>query len=122
MNKRTVENDCLIITDENQAALLSIKEVFQDGIMQVSVAGNITMQVAHDFEDEMMSVASVCSRIEIDLSGVDVIVSAGLKTLLSIQKMLDKKPDSVLKLKGLTPSVHQTFEDLGFLELFEIEK
>lgn len=122
MNKREVLDDCLIISDENGVQLLTIKEAFEEGIMNISLNGNINMNVAHDFEDEMTSVVTVCDRITLDFDGVEVICSAGLKTLLNVQQALDDRADSELKLKNLRTPVMATFQEMGFAELFEIEK
>ncbi len=121
MSKRSVENDSLIIRDENGKKLLSMQERYEDGVMNIRLDGNVTMNVAHDFEDELMAATTVCSRIVIDFSGVDVLVSPGLKTLLAVQKRLDEYPNASLCLKGIRPSVMDIFEETGFSELFEIE-
>ncbi len=121
MNKREVLDDCLIISDEKGTQLLSIREVFEDGIMKISLKGNINMNVAHDFEDEMTSVVTVCDRIVVDFEDVDVICSVGLKTLLTVQQTLDDRADSMLKLQNLSDPVLATFREMGFAELFEIE-
>lgn len=122
MKKRTVDNDCLVIMDENGGKLFSMKESFEDDIIYLALEGNINLRVAHDFEDELTAAASVCSRIVVDLSGVDSISSAGLKALLLVQRILDKRQNSLLKLKGLNDPVYEMFQDLGFVELLEIER
>lgn len=121
MNKRAVENDCLVITGENGEKLLSIREAFDDHIMNLMLEGNINMNVAHDFEDELTAAATVSDKIIVDFSGVDVISSAGIKALLLVQRILDKRADSMLKLKSMKSSVYEMFDDMGFVELFEIE-
>ena len=121
MNKRAVENDCLVITGENGEKLLSIRESFNDHIMNLMLEGNINMNVAHDFEDELTAAATVSDKIIVDFSGVDVISSAGIKALLMVQRILDKRADSMLKLKSMKSSVYEMFDDMGFVELFEIE-
>ena len=121
MNKRAVENDCLVITGENGEKLLSIRESFNDHIMNLMLEGNINMNVAHDFEDELTAAATVSDKIIVDFSGVDVISSAGIKALLLVQRILDKRADSMLKLKSMKSSVYEMFDDMGFVELFEIE-
>ena len=121
MNKRAVENDCLVITGENGEKLLSIRESFDDHIMNLMLEGNINMNVAHDFEDELTAAATVSDKIIVEFSGVDVISSAGIKALLLVQRILDKRADSMLKLKSMKSSVYEMFDDMGFVELFEIE-
>ena len=119
--KRIVEGNCLVITDEGGEALLSIRETLAEPTVTLKLAGSITLNLAHDFEDELISVTTVCSRVVIDFSGVESISSAGLKTLLSVQQILDKRPNSMLKLRSLSASVKKTFQDMGFIELFDID-
>lgn len=121
MQKRTVDGDWLVITDEEGQPLLSIQETLAEPAVTLNLKGSITMSLAHEFEDELTSVATVCSRIIIDFSEVDSISSAGLETLLSVQRILDQRPNSMLKLCALSQPVRKTFQDMGFLELFEIE-
>lgn len=119
--KRTIDGDRLVITDENGSALLSIQETLEEPVVTLKLTGSITMNLAHDFEDELTSVTTVCNRVIIDFSDVEGISSAGLKTLLSVQQILDKRPNSMLKLRSLSTSVRKTFQDMGFVELFDIE-
>lgn len=121
MAKRIIENGSLFIKDDNGTELFSMEETFSDDRMSFKVNGNISMNVAHDFEDELTAAASVCSHITVDFSGVDVVSSAGIKALLVVQRILDKRPDASLKLKGMNPSVYEMFDDMGFVELFDIE-
>ena len=119
--KRTVDGDCLVITDENGSALLSIQEILAEPEMILKLTGSITMNLAHDFEDELTAVTTVCNRVIIDFSNVESISSAGLKILLSVQQIFDKRPNSMLKLRSLSIPVQKTFQDMGFVELFDIE-
>ena len=119
--KRTIDGDRLVITDENGSAMLSIQETLEEPAVTLRLAGSITMNLAHDFEDELTSVTTVCNRVILDFSDVDSISSAGLKTLLSTQQILDKRPNSMLKLRSLSAPVRKTFQDMGFVELFDIE-
>ena len=121
MNRRTVEDDCLVIMDENREKLLSIRESFEGDQMILSLSGKINMNAAHDFEDELTAAASVRDKIIVDFSEVDVISSAGIKALLLVQRILDKRDHSMMKLKSMQSSVYQMFDEMGFTELFEIE-
>ncbi len=121
MNRRTVEDDCLVIMDENREKLLSIRESFEGDQMILSLSGKINMNAAHDFEDELTAAASVRDKIIVDFSEVDVISSAGIKALLLVQRILDKRDHSMMKLKSMQLSVYQMFDEMGFTELFEIE-
>lgn len=121
MSKRMMENDSLILSEEKGSKILMIREVFDEDIVTLSLTGNISMNVAHDFEDELTAAATVCNQIVVDFSDVDVISSAGIKALLLVQRILDKREGSMLKLKAMKPSVYEMFDDMGFVDLFEID-
>ena len=121
MSKRIIENDHLIISDENDVRILTIMETFDEDRVTLSLAGNINMGVAHDFEDELTAAASVCDKIIVDFTDVEAISSVGIKALLMVQRTLDKRADSMLKLTGMKKAVYEMFDEMGFVDLFEIE-
>ena len=118
--RRIVKGDSLIIVDENDRPLLSIQEDIGEQEVKIVLKGEITFQVAHEFEDELISVASVCNSVTVDLSGVTFISSAGLKILLSVQQVMENKKKSSFQLKSLSSQLISTFQETGFSELFEI--
>ncbi|MDE7312107.1 MAG: STAS domain-containing protein [Eubacterium sp.] len=118
---RTVKEDGLVIMDESSHEVLSICEILKDQEMTLKLSGSITMQVSHEFEDELTSVLTVCSRVVIDFSDVTGISSIGLKALLHAQKILDQRKSSYLRLRKLNSEVLEVFKSLGFEELFEIQ-
>ena len=121
MSKRMIENDHLIISDENDVRILTIGEAFDEDRVTLSLAGNVNMGVAHDFEDELTAAASVCDKIIVDFTDVEAISSVGIKALLMVQRTLDKRADSMLKLTGMKKAVYEMFDEMGFVDLFEIE-
>ncbi len=118
--KRVVKGDSLIIIDKNDRVLLSMQEDIREQEALIVLKGEITFQVAHEFEDELTSVASICNFVTVDLSGVTFISSAGLKILLSVQQVMEKKKNSSFQLKALSSQLTSIFQDTGFAELFEI--
>lgn len=119
--KRIVDGELLIITDGNDQHLLAIWEHMGENETQVILNGDITLQVAHDFEDELMGLATVSDHIVVEFSGVNFISSAGLKTLLSVQQMLEKKKNASLVLRAMNGQLMTIFQETGFAELFDIE-
>lgn len=119
---RTVEGNCLIIKEDGRQQALSMKETLEGQIMHVDLEGNITMEIAHDFEDELVSIVTVCSFVSLDFAKVTGICSQGLRALLNVQKILDRKAESSFVLKHLSQSLLDVFAELGFDGLFEIQE
>ena len=88
---------------------------------RLTLGGQLTLKAAHDFEDELTALLTIASRIEVDFNDLESISGAGLQSLLRAQRTLDKKGGS-MELKGLQGQVYRSFEELGFLELFDIRK
>lgn len=119
-NKRTIEGERLRISDADGTVLLTVREVLDERTALLELEGSLSLDVAHDFEDELMSVASVCSQVTVDLSGLEFISSAGLQTLLAVQQLLERRPGASFTLRGLGGAVLETFRDTGFDALFDI--
>lgn len=121
MINRKVNSNSLVLENEEGKMILEIVENIDNETASFELIGNISMQVSHDFEDELISVSTVCNHIFLDFSKATSISSAGLKTLLKLQQMLDKRQGTRMKLTGIKNGVYKSFEETGFLELFNIE-
>lgn len=118
---RHIEQDCVRWEEDDGKLLFSITETLSGETVTLSLSGTLSSVVAPAFEDELMGAACVRSRIAVDFSGLQVISSGGLKALLTVQRLLDQRPGSMLKLCAMSSAVHATFAEIGFDELFEIE-
>lgn len=121
MDKRTVRQDELIIYGENGEEVLVIRECLDERCVYMTLQGKINMNAAYDFEDELTAAATVRNQITVDFSGVDAVSSAGIKALLLVQRILDKRADGELKIKSMKTAVYEMFDEMGFSDLFEIE-
>lgn len=118
---RTVRQEELVIYGEHGEEVLVIREHLDEACAYLTLQGKINMNAAYDFEDELTAAATVRDQIMVDFSGVDAISSAGIKALLVVQRILDKRADGKLKLKAMQAAVYEMFEEMGFSDLFEIE-
>ena len=89
--------------------------------MHILLNGQLSNLVALEFEDEVMAALTVCHRLRLDFSGVNYIASTVLRTLLSVQQLIDNIEDAEMTLTGVTGEVMETFKDSGFSEILEIE-
>ncbi len=58
------------------------------------------------------------NELLLDISGVDYISSAGLRTLLTFEQIMEDKGG--MKIKGVCSNVMDIFEITGFTEMFTI--
>lgn len=121
MTTRRMNGEELEILSGN-TVVLSIREELNEGIMTISLNGEIRNEVAHEFEDEVMAAFSVCENVRIDLEKVGYIASMAMKALLSVQQMIDENENASLVIVRLSPAVKEKFEKSGFVDILNIEE
>lgn len=121
MTSRIVQDDTLTVVNDAGEAIFSIEEQFEEPKALLRIAGKVTMESAHEFEDELTSLLTVCNNIVIDFTGTDYISSDGLQSLLNVQKAIDARPGAALALRGVEGNLLHQFKDTGFVDLFDIE-
>ena len=121
MRTRRMNNDVLEILNKDNRVVLSIIEELIDGQMHMKFIGDIGNDVAHEFEDEIMAILSVCNYLHLDFEQVDYIASMALKSLLSIQQMIDEMDDAHMVLYRVSEPVMKIFNESGFSEIIKIE-
>lgn len=123
MKIRRMNNGVLEMCNESNQIILSIAEkILPSSTMQITLVGEITNDVAHEFEDEVMATLSVCRVINLDLSGVSYMASMALKTLLSIQQMVEEMDDADMVITRVSTELMTIFKETGFTEILKIEE
>ena len=121
MKIRRMNNNVLEICNEDSNVILAIAEELVDGKLKITLSGEIKNEVAHEFEDEVMAAFSVCPNLIIDFSKVTYIASFALKSLLSVQQMIDEIDNSSMVLIHVSKEVMSIFKESGFSEILMIE-
>jgi len=86
--------------------------------MVIRVSGRLDAVTAQDFEKQCTDILSGGeNNLVVDLSGVEYISSAGLRSFLVVGKKL-KAANGTLSLSGLQGMVKEVFEMSGFATLF----
>ncbi|MBQ6303948.1 MAG: STAS domain-containing protein [Clostridiales bacterium] len=95
-------------------------EITKNGsVLNIAVEGRIDTVTSPDLEKTILDNISEVEDMTIDLKGVDYISSAGLRVLLSTQKIMDKQ--GKLLICGVGENVMEIFEVTGFVDIFDIE-
>ena len=121
MNIRKMNGNTLEVY-ENDNMVFSMHEKKENDFITVEVSGEINNDVAHEFEDEIMALISVFNKVRIDMGNVVYIASLAMKSLLSIQQIIDEKQNSEFVLTNLSPAVRENFELSGLLDILCIEE
>ncbi len=98
----------------------AIKTVHSDGIAIITLEGYVDAHTAPQFENAVQAELDAGRvRIVVDCSQLTYISSAGLGVFMSFVEEV-RELDGDIKICGLVPKVRQTFEILGFPDLFEM--
>lgn len=122
MISRKINNGVLELYDSEGKIVMTIEEKVKDNIIDIFVSGEIKNNVAHEFEDEIMAAFSVFHNITINLSKTTYIASLALRSLLSLQQMIDDIPNSKMIICGVSSQIKQAFIESGFYDILYIEE
>ncbi len=85
----------------------------------IFVEGKLTVQTAPDLSSALEGIGQEVDDLTIDLAEVEYIASAGLRVLVTADKMMAGRGGS-LRLAGPTDEVVDVLEMTGLLDVFEI--
>ena len=88
---------------------------------QIQVAGKLTVQTSPDLESVISGLSSEVCDLDIDLSGVEYISSAGLRVLVAADKLATSRGGS-MRLLHPNSEVYDVFDMTGLIDVFTIVK
>ncbi len=98
---------------------MDIKKKKQSGTLTVTVSGRIDTVTAPQFQDGVKPDLEGVSNLVIDFADVKYISSAGLRVLLSLQKIMNKQ--GAMKLINVNSTINDVYEVTGFSDILTIE-
>ena len=87
--------------------------------LTVAVTGRIDTTTAPQLEAELKTGVSGITELIMDFAGVEYISSAGLRVLLSAQKVMNRQGSMVIR--NVNETVMDVFEVTGFVDILTIE-
>ncbi|MBQ3919566.1 MAG: STAS domain-containing protein [Oscillospiraceae bacterium] len=98
---------------------MTINKNLEGTVLTIAVEGRIDTTTAPDLEKELKGSLGNASELIIDFKDVEYISSAGLRVLLSAQKIMNKQGS--MKLIGVSEDIMEIFEVTGFSDILTIE-
>ena len=98
---------------------MDIKKTKNDTTLTLAIQGRIDTTTAPQLEAELRSDIDGVTELYLDFTGVEYISSAGLRVLLSAQKLMSRQGKTVLS--HVNESVMEVFEVTGFSDILTIE-
>ena len=93
----------------------------QDGTtLTVALEGRLDTVTSPQLEDELRTAVNGVTELVFDFAGLEYISSAGLRVLLSAQKVMNKQ--GKMTIRNVKPEIMEIFEVTGFVDILNIEE
>ncbi len=99
--------------------MLRIDKNADGELLTVALKGRLDITTAPGLEEDVKGSLSGITKLEFDIAELDYISSAGLRVLLSCQKIMSKQGSMVVK--NPTEEVKEIFDITGFSDILTIE-
>ena len=87
--------------------------------LTVAPEGRLDTATAPQLESELRAALDGVTALSMDLAKLDYVSSAGLRVLLSTQKLMNRQ--GKMTLRNVKPEIMEIFEVTGFVDILTIE-
>ena len=99
--------------------MLTINKTTDGPSLNVALEGRLDTSTSPQLEDELKNALNGVTSLVFDLAGLEYISSAGLRVLLSAQKLMNQQGE--MKLIHVNDVINEIFEVTGFTDILTIE-
>lgn len=99
---------------------MTINKKIEGTEMMVELTGRLDTVTAPELETELKSSLDGITDLNMDFAALEYISSAGLRVLLSVQKVMNKQGRMVIH--HVNETIAEVFEVTGFADILTIEK
>lgn len=99
--------------------MLRIENRIEDGVLTTALEGRLDTTTAPQLESALKAELDGARELVMELTNLEYISSAGLRVLLSAQKLMAKKGG--MKLRHVSADIMEIFEVTGFVDILDIE-
>ena len=99
--------------------MFEIKKTTEPGKAHYELTGRLDTTTAPQLEEDIKSSLEGVTELTLDLKGLDYISSAGLRVLLSAQKVMNKQ--GAMTVRNVSETVMEIFDVTGFSDILTIE-
>ena len=98
---------------------MELRQEWIENRLKLAVSGRLDTTTAPELDKLLKETLDKAEELELDFSQLSYISSAGLRVLLSAQKVMGRKGKMVLK--GVQEAVMEVFEITGFSDILSFE-
>ena len=99
--------------------MLNVSKNIENNKALVKLEGRLDTVTAPELEKELKEILDGASELVMDFEKLEYISSAGLRVLLSAQKVMGRKGG--MKVTGVNETIMEIFEVTGFSDILTIE-
>lgn len=99
--------------------MLQITKQREADALTVQIAGRLDTTTAPELERALHDELPEATALSLDMTELEYISSAGLRVLLSTQKIMNRQ--GTMKLTGVNETIMEIFEITGFCDILTIE-
>jgi anti-sigma B factor antagonist len=98
---------------------MNIEKTLNAAELTVALTGRLDTNTAPKLEAELKQSISGVEKLVLDFAGLEYLSSAGLRVLLSAQKVMNKQGQMVVR--HVNETISEIFEVTGFVDILTIE-
>lgn len=98
---------------------MTINKIANGSQLTVALDGRLDTTTAPQLDDELKTALDGITKLDFDLANLEYISSAGLRVLLSAQKVMNKQGEMIVK--NANEEIKEIFEVTGFVDILTIE-
>ena len=99
---------------------MNITKNMNGGVLEIAVEGRLDTATAPQLESELKGSIDNAESVVFDFSKLDYISSAGLRVLLSANKVMANKGKGPITISNANEIVKEVFEVTGFTDILNI--
>ena len=98
---------------------MTIEKIAEGSKLTIALAGRLDTTTAPKLETELKQNISGVEELVLDLAALEYLSSAGLRVLLSAQKVMNRQGSMVVR--NVNETIMEIFEVTGFVDVLTIE-
>ena len=98
---------------------MQINQTKDGNTLTVGLEGRLDTTTAPQLEGELRTALNGVKELVMDLSKLDYVSSAGLRVLLSAQKVMNRQGSMIIR--NVKPEIMDIFDVTGFVDILNIE-
>lgn len=99
--------------------MLNIEKNKKENDLTIALTGRLDTNTSPQLESELNAEIEGVTSLVFDFSALEYISSAGLRVLLSAQKIMNKQGS--MKIRNVNEDIMEIFEVTGFSDILDIE-